>query len=101
MGEAADEIVAHAEPEAAGRVPEVGGPEVLTLGEMAVAYREARGLRRPIVRIPLPGKVAAGFRAGKATCPDRAVGTITWEAWLEKEYGTESAQAAGASASPS
>ncbi|WP_246983614.1 SDR family oxidoreductase [Halorientalis marina] len=101
VGEAADEVAAHATPEPSGRVPAVGGPEVLTLGEMAKAYREARGLRRPIVRLPLPGKVASGFRAGRATCPDRRVGTTTWAAWLDREYGAGERDARAASASPS
>lgn len=101
VGEAAAAIVEHATPEAAGRVPEVGGPDVLTLGELATAYREARGFRRPILRIPLPGKVAGGFRAGKATCPDRRVGTETWAAWLAKRYGTAADGATDGAASPS
>ena len=88
--EVVDAIVGHAMPEAAGRVPEVGGPEVRTLGELARAYRAAKGFRRPVVRFPLPGKVAGGFRAGDATTPDRAVGSVTWEEWLEAEYGAAS-----------
>jgi len=101
VGEAAGEIVQYATPDAAGRVPAVGGPEVMTLGEMAAAYREARGLRRPILRVPIPGKVAKGFRAGKATCPDRTVGTTAWEAWLDREYGAGERDARAPSASPS
>lgn len=82
-GEAADAIVEHATLEAAGRVPDVGGPEVRTVGELARAYRDARGSRRLIVRVPLPGAVASGFRSGGATCPDRPVGTVTWAEWLD------------------
>ncbi len=91
VGEAADAVVEHATPEASGRVAPVGGPEVRTLGELARSYRETRGLRRPIVRLPIPGRVAAGFRAGEATCPDRAVGTVTWEEWLAARHGTDTA----------
>jgi uncharacterized protein YbjT (DUF2867 family) len=85
--EVADAIVEHATLEASGRVPEVGGPEVHTLGELAKTYRAARGSWRPIVRVPVPGAVASGFRAGHNTCPDRAVGTVTWEDWLAERYG--------------
>ena len=81
-GEAAAAIVERATLEASGRVPPVGGPEVRTVGDLARAYRDARGLRRPVVRLPIPGRVASEFRAGTATRPDRAVGTITWEEWL-------------------
>lgn len=87
VGEAADAIVERATLESAGRVPDVGGPEVRTVGELARAYRDAKGIRRPIVRLPLPGKTAAGFRAGGCICPDRAVGSVTWEEWLTAQTG--------------
>ncbi|WP_121822167.1 SDR family oxidoreductase [Halostella salina] len=98
VDEVAEAVAEHATPHAGGRVPPIGGPEVRTLGELARAYRDARGLRRPVVRLPLPGAVASGFRAGDATCPDRAVGTTTWEAWLADRYGDapESVDATGA-----
>lgn len=81
-GEAAERIAEYATVEAAGRVPDIGGPRVLTVRQLAESYREERGLRRPIVRLPIPGRVASAFRAGKATCPDRDVGTRTWTEWL-------------------
>jgi len=69
VGEVADAIVDHATTlDAAGRVPDIGGPEVRTVGDLARTYRDARGLRRPIVRLPIPGKTAAAFRAGGAIC---------------------------------
>ncbi len=85
-GEAAAAVVEHATEAPAGRVPDVGGPDVRTAGELATAYRQARGRRRPIVRLPIPGTAASRFRDGSATCPDRAVGTASWERWLEREY---------------
>lgn len=85
--EAAAAIAEYATVEAAGRVPDIGGPAVLTGRELATAYRRHRGLRRPIIRMPLPGGIASAFRAGEATCPDRAVGTVTWEDWLEAQEG--------------
>lgn len=81
-GEAADAVVEHAATDATERLVEVGGPEVRTVRDLAEGYRESRGLRRPIVRLPLPGKVAARFRAGEATCPDRDAGSVTFEEWL-------------------
>ncbi|PGF16351.1 epimerase [Natrinema sp. CBA1119] len=86
VGEAADAIVDDATLDAAGRVPDIGGPEVRTVGDLARTYRDARGLRRPIVRLPIPGKTAAGFRAGGAICPDRTVGTVTWNEWVAARY---------------
>jgi len=87
VAEVAAAVAEHATPDASGRVPPVGGPEVRTLGELARAYRDARGLRRPVVRLPVPGAVVRGFREGDATCPGRDVGTQTWEAWLADRYG--------------
>ncbi|MFC7135879.1 hypothetical protein [Halobaculum litoreum] len=69
------------------RVPAVAGPTVETVGSLARTYRERRGLRRPILPVPVPGSTAAGFRAGHATRPDRAVGTITWAEWLAAASG--------------
>lgn len=84
VGEVADVLVDNATTDPRGRLPDVGGPEVHTAGELARTYREARGLRRPIVRLPVPGSVSAAFRSGNATCPDRAVGNVTWEEFLER-----------------
>ena len=86
VGEAADAIVEHATMDAAGRVPDVGGPQVRTVGELATAYREARGLRRPIVRLPVPGKTSRRLRDGELTCAERDVGTTTWETYLAHAY---------------
>jgi len=85
--EVADALVEHVTPEASGRLDPFGGPVVRSLGELARAYREKRDLRRAILRLPLPGGMAKAFRAGHATCPDRALGSVTWEAWLEERYG--------------
>jgi hypothetical protein len=38
-------------------------------------YLAARG-RRPVVQVPLPGRIVAGYRAGANLVPDNAVGTI-------------------------
>lgn len=86
VDEVAKAIVDHATEDAGGRVPELGGPEIHTGRELAAAYRSARGLRRPIVRCPLPGEVASQFRAGAATTSERAVGEQSWEAWLAERY---------------
>lgn len=82
-GEVADNILAHLD-DPAGRLPDVGGPEVHTAGELAATYREARGLRRPTVGLPVPGAAARGFRDGRATCPDCTTGTVTWAAYLDR-----------------
>lgn len=87
VSEVADALVEYATPQPAKRVPDFGGPEVRTLGDLARAYRDERGLNRRIVRFPVPGGAAAAIRAGEATCPDQDVGTTTWEEWLAEQYG--------------
>lgn len=89
VGDVADVIVDHATLTASGRSDPVGGLEIYSVGELAQAYRAARGLRRPIVRFPIPGDTVAAFRAGHATCPDHRVGTVTWEEWLAERYASE------------
>ncbi|WP_255450393.1 SDR family oxidoreductase [Skermania sp. ID1734] len=67
---------------AAGRVPDIGGPEVRTASDLARAYLDAVKLRRKLVGFSLPGKTFAGYRAGHNLIPENAVGTITYEQFL-------------------
>jgi uncharacterized protein YbjT (DUF2867 family)/catechol 2,3-dioxygenase-like lactoylglutathione lyase family enzyme len=77
-GDLAAHLVALADGEPAGRVPDFGGPQVLPAAELARAWRAARRLRVPVVPVRFPGRVAAAVRAGGLLCPDRAVGTTTF-----------------------
>lgn len=74
--------------EPAGRVPNLGGPDVLSLGEMARVWTDVRGLRRPLVHVPVPGRIAQGFRDGHTTVPDHRDGTISWRQWVEHRYAS-------------
>ncbi len=65
-----------------GRLEDFGGPEVLTLGEMAEAWMDVKQIRKRLVHIPVPGSVAAAFRAGKNTAPNKRRGIIRWREWL-------------------
>jgi len=82
--DAADYILRCAADGPGGRRPDFGGPEVLTLGEAAAAWKIARGVRRAILPLPVPGKVGAAFRAGASTVPDGAHGTVRWSDWLRE-----------------
>jgi uncharacterized protein YbjT (DUF2867 family) len=62
----------------AGRVPDLGGPEVLGLDELARTWLAATGKRRRIVRVPAPGKLAAAVRGGANLVPEHADGTGTF-----------------------
>jgi uncharacterized protein YbjT (DUF2867 family) len=80
-GEAAERLVRAVQDGPRGRLPDFGGPEVLTWGQMAAPWKAARGVRKPTVHLPLPGALAASFRAGKNTSNGER-GTLRWEEWL-------------------
>ncbi|MEU1012827.1 SDR family oxidoreductase [Streptomyces sp. NPDC005890] len=71
----------------AGRVPDLAGPQVRTFDSLARAYLRATGRRRPVVRVPLAGKTYRAFRAGWHLAPERAVGKVTFEEYLERRFG--------------
>lgn len=71
----------------AGRVPDIGGPEVQTLGDLAKAWLMLRKMHRLMLPVYLPGKSAHALRRGDMTCPERAIGKITWAQWVEQKYG--------------
>jgi uncharacterized protein YbjT (DUF2867 family) len=55
---AVDDVIAYlvaalASPESIGRVFEIGGPDVLTYGDMMLGYARTRGLRRWLVAVPV------------------------------------------------
>jgi uncharacterized protein YbjT (DUF2867 family) len=71
-----------------GYLPDFGGPEVRSLGDLAQIYMEARGLQRRLVRLPPAGRIAEGFRRGYNTAPHQERGKITWEEWVQSKYGS-------------
>ncbi|MFC8173494.1 SDR family oxidoreductase [Streptomyces sp. NPDC013012] len=84
VAEVAARLAELAAGEPAGRVPDMGGPEVRPLAELARAYLEAIGQHRRLVNVPLAGKAYRGFRAGGHLTPERAVGRVTFEEFLAK-----------------
>ena len=70
----------------AGRRPDFCGPEVKTLGELARIWLDVRKMKRAVVRLPTPGDVAAAFRRGEGTAPDKAGSGITWYDWVKNKY---------------
>jgi uncharacterized protein YbjT (DUF2867 family) len=81
-GEVADRLVELAHSGPAGRVPDIGGPEVNTLAHAARVYLEMTDRRRRIIEFPVPGKTARAFREGALVCPDQAYGKSRWEDFL-------------------
>jgi uncharacterized protein YbjT (DUF2867 family) len=67
-----------------GRLPDMGGPQVYTSGELTRIWLKQHGMHRVILPIFLPGKMARALRQGGNTCPQQATGTISCEAWLQR-----------------
>jgi uncharacterized protein YbjT (DUF2867 family) len=84
VGEVADRLVELALADPVGRVPDVGGPEVRTMAELARAYFEVVGRSRRVVEVPLPGKMARALREGAQVAPEGGYGEIRWEEFLDR-----------------
>jgi len=71
----------------AGRVEDMGGPEIRTFESLARAYLKATGRRRAVVNVPLWGRAYREFRSGGHLAPDHAVGKGTFEEYLAGPRG--------------
>ncbi len=89
-GEVAARLVELALGAPAGLVPDLGGPRVYELADLVRSYLRARGKRRPILPVWLPGQAARAYRAGANLAPDRAVGRRTWEDFLAERVSSPS-----------
>lgn len=90
VGEAAEHLRACIEAGPRGRVPDFAGPHIRTLGDMAKPWLEVQGIRKPVVNFRMPGKVAAGMRAGALTSPNHRESVLTWDEWVHKTYAPAS-----------
>ena len=72
---------------AAGRVPDMGGPEVRDAAELARSYLRAVGRHRPVQPVRLPGAAFAGYRRGGHLAPDHATGQVTFAEFLAERFG--------------
>lgn len=70
-----------------GLQPDLAGPAIHTAEYLARSLMTAKGRERPMLNLPVPGRAARAFREGIHTNPDRAVGTTTWEEYLEQFRG--------------
>lgn len=70
----------HADP--AGRLPDVGGPEIHTLAELAGTWRATNDGRLLPLRIPTVGKIGRPIGEAALCDPGAAAGGPTFEQWL-------------------
>jgi uncharacterized protein YbjT (DUF2867 family) len=87
-GEVAARLVELALAAPAGLVPDIGGPRAYATSDLVRAYLRARGKRRALVPIPVPGRAARALREGANLTPDHAVGRRTWEDFLAERVGS-------------
>ncbi|MFC9895334.1 SDR family oxidoreductase [Nocardia sp. NPDC127579] len=68
-----------------GRIPDIGGPEVLTITEAARIYREHTGHAGIPLPVPIPGAMGRALRAGGLRVgPDGATLGIGFAEWLAR-----------------
>ncbi|MBT2504954.1 SDR family oxidoreductase [Streptomyces sp. ISL-98] len=67
----------------AGLVPDLAGPKVYGMADLSRGYLQARGKRRPMMPVRMPGKAGRAYRAGEnLSLEGAAVGRRTWEDFL-------------------
>ncbi|MFI9615477.1 SDR family oxidoreductase [Streptomyces sp. NPDC052023] len=66
----------------AGRVEDMGGPEIRTFESLARTYLRATGHPRRLVNVPLWGRTYRAFRDGGHLAPEQAVGKGTFEEYV-------------------
>jgi uncharacterized protein YbjT (DUF2867 family) len=91
-GEVAAQLAELATGPPAGRVPDMGGPEIRGAGDLAHSYLEARGRRRLVLPVRLPGAAFAGYRSGYQLAPENAVGRVTFAQFLAERFGHAAAR---------
>ncbi|MFD9905521.1 SDR family oxidoreductase [Streptomyces sp. NPDC059063] len=71
-----------------GLVADLAGPKVYGMGELSRGYLAARGKRRLMLPVRMPGKAGRAYRAGENLTLDGAqVGGCTWEEFLAERMG--------------
>ena len=85
-GEVATRLAFLAGQPPAGRVPDMGGPQVRTSRDLAGRYLRASGRRRRVLPVWLPGRAFAGLRRGGLLAPGHATGTVTFDEFLATRF---------------
>ena len=65
-----------------GRAPDLGGPQVRSMADLARAWTAATARRRAVLPVRLPGGLARAVRDGGLITPEHADGRITFEEFL-------------------
>ncbi|HEX6577159.1 MAG TPA: NAD(P)H-binding protein [Jiangellaceae bacterium] len=81
----------------AGLVTDLAGPRIYEMADLIRGYLRARGKRRLLLTVRMPGKVGRAYRAGENLSHEGAdVGTRTWDDFLaERVRSADRSDAAG------
>ena len=71
----------------AGRVADIGGPQLNTVGELVGIWQRAAGTHRPVWTLRIPGRTIAAFRAGHHTTGLPGYGSGTFAEYADVEAG--------------
>lgn len=82
--EVALRLVRLAQEEPAGRVPDLGGPQVESFHDLASTYLDATRTPRRLLPLRLPGAAFAAYRSGAHLAPDQGVGRTTFAQFLAR-----------------
>jgi len=93
--EVADRLVEPALGAPVGLAPDIAGPEILPMTDLARGYLRATGRHRLLLPVHVPGGAARACRAGANLAPDRAVGRRTWAAFLAERFPAPAAAVVG------
>jgi len=78
----AEGLVQLAESGAAGRVHDLGGPEVRPMADLARAWPSWAGKRRSVLPVRVPGALARAFRDGANLTPEHTDGHTSFRQYL-------------------
>ena len=84
--EVAEKLMTYLDLPPLNALTQVGGPEVMELGEMAKIWIRARGLNRWVLPMPVFGKTADAFKKGYNTSKEHRTESKTWEDWVKEKY---------------
>ena len=87
VNEVAATLVASAEAGPKGRLPEIGGPEVAAMRDLAKQWLDATKRTRLLMPMPAPGQLGKSLRSGALCAPGNAIGKKTFSEWLAERYG--------------
>lgn len=90
-GDVATYLLPHILGAPAGRLPDLGGPEVLPMRQIARQWLDAKGDHRRLLPFQLLGRLAfkeasAGFVRGDNLVPNSHYGTVTWSEFVRQRY---------------